>query len=156
MHLEGTYEFETNQQVVWDMLQDPQVIGSIIPGANGLQPMGDNKYQSVIVVKVGPVQGRFEANIELADLTPPDGYRLIFHGSSPVGLVDGEGVVQLAEAAGVTTMFYSGDAVVGGKIATVGQRLLDVAAKAIAKQALNALARKIRGEIEANESAATE
>ena len=156
MRLEGTYEFETNQQVVWNMLQDPNVIGSIIPGANGLEAMGDNKYQSAIVVKVGPVQGRFEARIELADLQPPDTYRLIFHGSSPVGLVDGEGVVQLEEVAGITTMFYSGDAVVGGKIATVGQRLLDVAAKAIAKQALNALARKIQGAIDTNASALAE
>jgi uncharacterized protein len=154
MHLEGTYEFETKQEVVWNMLQDPDVIGSIIPGANGLQPLGDNKYQSAIVVKVGPVQGRFEANMELADLTPPTSYRLIIHGTSPVGFVDGEGLVRLEEANGITTMFYSGDAAVGGKIATVGQRLLDVAAKAIAKQALNALARKIQGEIDANEEEA--
>lgn len=148
MHLEGTYEFETNQQLVWDMLQDPDVIGSIIPGANGLEEIGDNKYESVIVVKVGPVQGRFEATVELADLNPIDSYKLILHGKSPVGFVDGEGEVRLEYADNVTTMFYSGDAKVGGRIAAVGQRLLDVAAKGITKQALNALARKIQERIE--------
>jgi carbon monoxide dehydrogenase subunit G len=154
MHLEGTYEFETHQQVVWDMLQDPTVIGSIIPGANGLDEIGDNLYQSVIVVKVGPVQGRFEATVELADLNPIDSYKLILHGKSPVGYVDGEGVVTLEEMGGTTTMIYSGDANVGGRIATVGQRLLDIAAKGIAKQALNALARKIQERIEQENAAA--
>ena len=157
MHLEGTYEFVAHQQAVWDMLQDPNVIGSIIPGANGLEALGDNKYLSVIVVKVGPVQGRFESNMELADINPPNSYRLILHSTSPVGFVDAEGTVRLEEANGITTMFYSGDATVGGKIATVGQRLIDVAARAIAKQALNALAGKIQGDIDAsNESAAAD
>ncbi len=149
MHLEGSYEFEASQDLVWDMLQDPDVIGSIIPGANGLEEIEERKYASVIVVKVGPVSGRFKADIELADVNPPDTYTLILHSSSPVGHVSGEGVVRLDHVDGVTTMFYSGDTSVGGKIASVGQRLLDVAARTIANQSLNALAKKVRDRIEA-------
>ena len=153
MHLEGTYEFEASQDLVWDMLQNPEVIGSIIPGAAGMKEVDEHKYVSEIVVKVGPVSGRFKADIELADVNPPSSYTLILHSSSPVGHVSGEGLVRLEHADGVTTMLYSGDTSVGGKIASVGQRLLDVAAKTIANQSLNALARKVRDRIEAENQA---
>jgi carbon monoxide dehydrogenase subunit G len=155
MYLEGSYEFQSKRQLVWDMLLNPEVIGSIIPGANGLEEIGENKYQSTIVVKVGPVHGRFEANIELADIQPVDSYKLLLSGTSPVGYVSGEGRVRLEETDGVTKMFYSGNAVVGGKIAAVGQRLLDLAAKTIAQQGLNALAQKVEARI-AQENAAAE
>jgi carbon monoxide dehydrogenase subunit G len=154
MHIEGTYEFQSRRELVWEMLQNPEVIGSIIPGANGLKPIGENRYESAIVVKVGSIQGRFEAQMELTDINPPESYKLIIKGSSPVGHVNGEGRVRLEENNHITTMFYSGDAAIGGKIAAVGQRLLDVAAKAIARQSLNALASKVEERIRAQNDAA--
>lgn len=153
MHIEGSYEFEASQQLVWDMLQDTQVLSSVIPGSKGLEEVEPNKYHTALKVKVGPVNGKFEANIELADVNEPDDYKLLIDGTGPAGHVTGEGLIRLEHAEGITTMFYAGDAQVGGKIASVGQRLIDVAAKQIAKQSLRKLAKAIDDKIaEENES----
>ena len=78
----------------------------------------------------------------------PESYRLIVEGKGPAGHVTGEGEIRLAQANGVTVMHYAGDARIGGKIAAVGQRLLDVAAKQIAKQALKKLSKQIEARLE--------
>lgn len=148
MHIEGSYEFEASQKLVWDMLQDTEVLGSIIPGSKGLEEVEPNKFYTGLAVKVGPVNGKFEANIELADVNEPNDYKLIIDGKGPAGHVSGEGHIRLEHAEGITTMFYSGDAKIGGKIAAVGQRLLDVASKQIAKQSLKKLAKEIEDKIE--------
>jgi hypothetical protein len=154
MEISGDYTFNAPREFVWDILQDPEVIGSIIPGSSGLEEIAENKYTSTIVVKVGPVGGSFKAEIELADIKPPDSYKLILNSNSPVGYVAGEGAVRLEQTGDVTTMFYSGNAKVGGKIAAVGQRLLDVAAKFITKQSLDGLAKRIEDRINAENPAA--
>lgn len=148
MHIEGTYEFESDRQLVWDTLQDTEVLGSIIPGSSGLEEIGDNKYYTALSVKVGPVNGKFEANIELADVNEPDSYKLLIDGKGPAGHVTGEGVISLEQNENLTIMHYAGDAKVGGKIAAVGQRLLDAAAKRIAKQSLKKLAERVEERIE--------
>jgi uncharacterized protein len=148
MHLEGTYEFQSNRQLVWDMLLNPEVIGSIMPGSQGLTEVEPNKFHTALVVKVGPVNGKFEANIDLADIDEPESYKLIVEGKGPAGHVTGEGVIRLEETNAMTIMHYSGDAKVGGKIAAVGQRLLDVAAKQIAKQSLIKLAKRVEERID--------
>lgn len=152
MHIEGTYEFEASQQLVWDMLQNTEVLSSVIPGSKGLKEIEPNKYYTGLAVKVGPVNGKFEANIELADVNEPHDYKLIIDGKGPAGHVTGEGVIRLEHADNITTMHYAGDAKVGGKIAAVGQRLLDVAAKQIAKQSLKKLTNEIDKKIEAEAS----
>lgn len=152
MKLEGTYEFETTREVVWEMLQDPEVIGSIIPGSQGMEEIGENKYESVVIVKVGPITGRFEGTVELMDLNPPESYNMAMKGKGPAGHVDGTGSVRLEYDGKITTMHYTGDAKVGGKIAAVGQRLLDVVAKAMAKRSLNSLAKKIQERIDEDAS----
>jgi hypothetical protein len=152
MKLEGTYTFEASREFVWDMLQDPEVISSIIPGSEQLEEIGENKYLSVLVVKVGPVNGRFEGQVELTDLNAPESYTMIMSGKGPAGHMNGTGNVRLEEQDGTTIMHYTGDAKVGGKIAAVGQRLLDVAAKQLAKQSLNLLAKRIQERIAAGES----
>ena len=148
MHIEGSYEFDSRRELVWDVLMDIDVLGSIIPGSQGLQAIGENKYQSKLAVKVGPVNGKFEANFELADVNAPESYRLIVSGKGPAGHVTGAGVISLAAADGGTVMHYAGDARIGGKIAAVGQRLLDVAAKQIAKQALRKLSKQVEMRLE--------
>ena len=148
MHIEGSYDFDSKRELVWDVLMDIDVLGSIIPGSQGLQEIGENKYQSKLAVKVGPVNGKFEANFELADVDAPESYRLIVEGKGPAGHVTGAGVIRLAAANGGTVMHYAGDARIGGKIAAVGQRLLDVAAKQIAKQALRKLSKQVEMRLE--------
>ncbi|MDE2859438.1 MAG: carbon monoxide dehydrogenase subunit G [Chloroflexota bacterium] len=148
MHIEGSYEFEFERELVWDVLMDIDVLGSIIPGSKGLQEIGENKYESKLAVRVGPVNGKFESQFELVDVTAPESYRLIVEGKGPAGHVTGEGEIRLAQENGRTVMRYAGDARIGGKIAAVGQRLLDVAAKQIAKQALKKLSKQIEARLE--------
>jgi len=148
MHIEGSYEFKSERELVWEVLMDMDVLGSIIPGSKGLEAIGENKYQSKLSVRVGPVNGKFEAQFELADINKPESYRLLVEGKGPAGHVTGEGTIRLARENGVTVMRYAGDARIGGKIAAVGQRLLDVAAKQIAKQSLKKLSKQVELRLE--------
>ena len=148
MHIEGTYDFDFERELVWDVLMDIDVLGSIIPGSKGLDAIGENKYESKLSVRVGPVNGKFEAQFELADIDAPESYRLIVAGKGPAGHVTGEGTIRLEQDNGKTVMHYAGDARIGGKIAAVGQRLLDVAAKQIAKQSLKKLSKQVEMRLE--------
>ena len=147
MHIEGTYEFESERQLVWDMLQDTEVLSSIIPGSKGLEEIAENRFHTALAAKIGPVNGKFEADIQLMDINAPESYKLIINGKGPAGHVTGEGVIRLEQNGITTVMHYAGDAKVGGKIAAVGQRLLDVASKQIAKQSLKKLAKRIEERI---------
>jgi len=148
LHIEGTYDFDFERELVWEVLMDIDVLGSIIPGSKGLEAIGENKYESKLSVRVGPVNGKFEAQFELADIDAPESYRLIVAGKGPAGHVTGEGTIRLEQDNGKTVMHYAGDARIGGKIAAVGQRLLDVAAKQIAKQSLKKLSKQVEMRLE--------
>ena len=148
MHIEGSYDFDFERELVWDVLMDIDVLASIIPGSKGLEEIGENKYQSKLSVRVGPVNGKFEAQFELADINAPESYRLLVAGKGPAGHVTGEGTIRLEQGNGGTVMHYAGDARIGGKIAAVGQRLLNVAAKQIAKQSLKKLSRQVELRLE--------
>ena len=148
MHIEGNYDFDFERELVWDVLMDIDVLGSIIPGSKGLEEIGENKYQSKLAVRVGPVNGKFESRFELVDIDKPESYRILVEGKGPAGHVTGEGTIRLAQDGSGTVMRYAGDARIGGKIAAVGQRLLDVAAKQIAKQALRKLSKQIESRLE--------
>ncbi len=148
MHIEGSYDFDFDRELVWDVLMDIDVLGSIIPGSKGLEAIGENKYQSKLAVRVGPVNGKFESQFELVDINQPESYRILVEGKGPAGHVTGAGTIRLAQSDGGTVMRYAGDARIGGKIAAVGQRLLDVAAKQIAKQALKKLSKQIEMRLE--------
>ena len=149
MHIEGSYEFDYERELVWDVLMDVDVLGSIIPGSKGLIQIGDNKYESRLSVRVGPVNGKFQSSFELKDVNAPESYRLVVEGKGPAGHVTGEGEIRLARDNGVTVMHYAGDARIGGKIAAVGQRLIDVAAKQITKQALKKLSKQVEARLQA-------
>ena len=148
MHIEGSYDFDLERELVWDVLMDIDVLGSIIPGSKGLEEIGENKYQVKLAVKVGPVNGRFETNIELADVNQPESYRMLVSGKGPAGHFTGEGTIRLEQGNGGTVMHYAGDARIGGKIAAVGQRLLDVAARQIAKKSLKKLSKQVEMRLE--------
>ncbi|MXW36589.1 MAG: carbon monoxide dehydrogenase subunit G [Chloroflexi bacterium] len=148
MHIEGSYDFDFERELVWDVLMDIDVLGSIIPGSKGLEEIGENKYQSKLAVRVGPVNGKFESKFELVDIDKPESYRILVEGKGPAGHVTGAGTIRLAQDGSGTVMHYAGDARIGGRIAAVGQRLLDVAAKQIAKQALRKLSKQIEARLE--------
>lgn len=140
MRLEGTYLFAAPREAVWEALMDPAVLAGALPGGEQMEQTGENQYRAVMNVKVGPVQGRFEGKILLEDILTPESYLMKVDGQGAPGFLAGEGRLALEEAdGGGTTLRYAGDVTVGGRIAGVGQRLIESTAKSITRQGLQAL-----------------
>lgn len=143
MKIEGNYTFDAPRDVVWEMFLDPDVLARTMPGCKKLDMVGENEYEGVMQMRVGPVQGTFQGNVHLTDLQRPETYHMKVDGRGPSGFVRGEGNVRLEQTDEGTVMHYSGEAQVGGRLAQVGQRLLDSSARAITKQSLENLAKQI-------------
>ncbi len=139
MKVAGDYVFDAPQQEVWAGLLDPEVLAATMPGCDKLELTGDNQYEGVLNIKVGPVQGKFQGKVELEDLDPPNGYSMVVGGQGAPGFVKASAEIRLAGEGEKTRLSYDGDAQVGGRIASVGQRLLESSAKAIIKQSLEGL-----------------
>ncbi|MEM7331595.1 MAG: carbon monoxide dehydrogenase subunit G [Chloroflexota bacterium] len=150
MKLAGEYTFDAPQQMVWDAVRDPDVLGQILPGGEGISEIGDNEYEGNLKMKVGPVNGKFKGKIKLLNINAPDSYDIEVDGKGAPGFVKATGNLQLtADGADKTNITYSGDAKVGGRIASVGQRLLDTSAKAIVRQSLDLLNEYLKAKVEA-------
>jgi hypothetical protein len=139
MELSGDHLFDAPQALVWEALQDPNVLGSVMPGGKGFEKIGENQYSGVLEVKVGPVQGTFQGKITLSDIQPPESYKIEVDGKGAPGFVKATGGLRLEARGSQTFMEYTGQAQIGGRIASVGQRLVDSAARSIVRQSLDAL-----------------
>lgn len=137
MKVEGTYTFEAPQQTVWEALQNPTVLTSILPGCDRLEEVGENQFEGELDIRVGPVQGKFRGKIEMIDQVPPQSFSLKIDGQGTTGFVNATAKVDLEAAGESTLIHYDSDAQVGGRIAGVGQRLLDSSAKSIVQQSLD-------------------
>ena len=146
MNLNGTFTFSGPRAKVWDLLQDPVVLAKALPGTERLALMGADHYQGVMKVTVGPVTAaKFDVDVLLKDKTPPHRMSMQIEGKGPVGFTRGTASVVLEEADGAakTVMQYTSDVHVGGRIASVGQRLLESVSKMMMRQALDALEREL-------------
>ncbi len=139
MDVAGDYTFDAPQDLVWAALLDPNVLGAVMPGGKGFEQTGEGQYAGVLEVKVGPVQGTFQGKITLTDIQPPEHYQIQVDGKGAPGFVKATGGLHLEARDQQTFMTYSGAAQVGGRIASVGQRLMDSAAKSIIRQSLEGL-----------------
>jgi uncharacterized protein len=141
MILSGTYTFDGPRARVWEILQDPAVLAKALPGTKTLTQVGEDRYQGVMKVSVGPVNAaEFAMNVELRDKVAPEKFALSIDGKGGVGFTKGTATIQLDEQPGpVTVMTYTSDVQVGGRIAAVGQRLLESVGKMMTRQALEAL-----------------
>ena len=136
MDMQGSRRLAVSQQQAWDALNDPEVLKACIPGCDRVEPTGENQYAIGMAVKIGPVSARFAGKILLADVLPPNSYTLNFEGQGgAAGFGKGSARVNLAppaEGAGCE-LTYTAQAQVGGKIAQVGQRLVDGVARSMAE-----------------------
>jgi carbon monoxide dehydrogenase subunit G len=119
-----------------------------MPGCERLERTGAKQYEGALKVKVGPVQGKFEGSVKLSDLDAPESYSMQVDGKGPSGFVTGAGQVRLEGQGDSTLMHYTGEAQVGGRIASVGQRLLESSAKAITRQSLDSLDNQIQARLQ--------
>jgi hypothetical protein len=143
MKINGTHTFAAPIEVIWPMLLDPQVLASVMPGCEKLEQVAENEYQGILKIKVGPVQGNFNGNIHLSDIQSPESYTIAVDGKGAPGFVKGNGRLRLEANGDSTILHYEGDAQVGGRLASVGQRLLDTSANAIIRQSLEGLEAQI-------------
>lgn len=134
MDMQGSRPLTVTQQQAWDALNDPEVLRRCIPGCDKVEATGEGQYAVGLSLKIGPVSARFTGKITLSDLQPPSGYTIHFDGQGGVaGFGKGSAQVSLTPADGGTTLAYTVHAQVGGKVAQLGQRLIDGAARGLAE-----------------------
>jgi len=139
MKIGGDYIFDGPQDLVWQTLLDPTTLVKVLPGADKLEQVGDNEYEAALTIKVGPIQGQFMGKVKLEDIQPPNAYTMQVDGRGAPGFVKATGHLTLAPEGERTRMTYQGDAQIGGRLASVGQRLMETSAKAIIGQSLEGL-----------------
>jgi carbon monoxide dehydrogenase subunit G len=146
MTMSGEVELPAPRATVWAKLNDPMVLKECIPGCESLEVIGENEFQAVAVNSIGPVKARFKGKVRLTDLDPPNGYKISGEGDGGIaGFAKGGATVTLAEKDGGTTLAYSVEAQIGGKLAQLGQRLVNGAAKKLADQFFQKFAAAVRG-----------
>jgi len=132
MKLSGSYQINLNKEKVWEALNNPEILKQSIPGCDEFIKNSDTNFSAKATNKIGPFNASFSGEIELQNLKPPHSYKITGSGNSPVGFAQGEADVKLEDSDGGTKLIYSVDAQVGGKIAQVGSRLIDMTAKKMA------------------------
>ena len=139
MEISGSYTFDAPQEMVWQAMLNPEVLSSVLPGSESLELVGEDEYAGNLNVKVGPVQGKFKGNIKINETNKPDSFTMVVDGKGSPGFVKPTGAVKLSTQAAQTLLTYAGTAQVGGRIASVGQRLLDSSARSIIRQSLDGI-----------------
>ena len=132
MKLTGSYQINLEKQKVWESLNDPEILKRAIPGCEEFKKNTDTEFTATATNKIGPFNASFTGDVELKDLNPPNSYKIIGSGNSPVGFASGEATVSLEDHKGGTKLTYNVEANVGGKIVQVGSRLIDMTAKKMA------------------------
>ena len=136
MEMQGSRALAITQQQAWDALNDPAVLKTCIPGCDKVDATGGNQYAVGVSVKIGPVAAKFNGKIALSDINPPNSYTITFDGQGgAAGFGKGTSQVRLSppEEGQGCVLAYSVQASVGGKIAQMGQRLIDGVAKSMAE-----------------------
>ena len=140
MKIDGEYLFNGPREEVWEIIRDPEVLATALPGTKSLDKVGENEYQGEMNIRVGPVGGLFSGHLVVSNEVPPSSLTMTVDGRGGPGFINGAGNVALNDQGdGTTLMKYDGEVQIGGKLASVGQRLLDTASKSTIRQGLEAL-----------------
>ena len=135
MKLAGTVAMSAPPGEVWSLLTDPARLSRLLPGCERLDPDGPDRYKAAVKFGIAAISGKYAGTLEFAEKKPPHSLVLKMDGKGLPGFVKGEGRIQLvAKGTSDTELTYTGEAQVGGVIASVGQRMLDAAARKIVQQ----------------------
>ena len=144
MEMKGEQLVPAPQADTWAALNDPEILKACVPGCESIERITDTEYTVMMTARVGPVAAKFKGKLTLADLNPPNSYSIAFEGQGGVaGFGKGGAQVQLAPEADGTRLTYQVKASVGGKIAQIGSRLVDAAARKLADDFFNAFNDKV-------------
>ena len=146
MEFSGEYRIRATQQRVWEALNDPAVLQACIAGCRQLDQVSDHEFNAIVAAKVGPVTATFRGNVLLSDIDPPNGYTLTGQGQAgAAGFARMSARVSLTEDQSDTVLKYTASADIGGKLASVGSRLVQMVAKKNADDFFSAFARHLGG-----------
>ena len=133
MEMTGEQLIPLPQAATWAALNDPDVLKDCIPGCESITRTGDNEYEVLMTAKVGPVSAKFKGKLTLSDIQPPNSYSIAFEGQGgAAGFAKGGAHVRLSAQGEATRLAYDVKASVGGKLAQIGSRLIDAAARKVA------------------------
>jgi len=144
MEMKGEQLVPASQADTWAALNDPEILKACVPGCESIDRVTDSEYAVRMTARVGPVAAKFKGKLTLSDLNPPNSYSIAFEGQGGVaGFGKGGAQVQLAPEAEGTRLTYQVKASVGGKIAQIGSRLVDAAARKLADDFFTAFNEKV-------------
>ena len=134
MKLHGSHVLPGTRAQVWELLTDPERLAKCLPGCEALEEEGPNRYKVKVKFGLAAVTGSYAGAVELSEKKPPESLRLRVEGKGVPGFMKGEGRLALVEKKGQTEVRYEGEAQVGGMVASVGQRMIEGAARRIIEQ----------------------
>jgi carbon monoxide dehydrogenase subunit G len=141
MTMNGEVQLAAPRAVVWERLNDATVLKQCIPGCEELDKTSETEFQAVATIKIGPVKARFKGRVQLSEIDPPNGYKISGEGEGGVaGFAKGGAVVKLTDKDGGTLLSYDVESQIGGKLAQLGQRLVQGTAKKLADDFFNKFA----------------
>ena len=143
MDITGTYTFNAAPERVWQLLMDPDVIASCIPGCDKFEPAGDDRYRARLTVALAAITGSYDGTIALADKVPHSSYRLLADGQGKPGFVKGDSAITLRPEGTTTIVDVKGNIQTGGPIARLGQRLVGGVAKMMMDRFFGCLQSKV-------------
>ena len=129
MEITGSYTFNAPPDRVWALLMDPDVIAACIPGCQGFEPAGEDRYRARLNVALAAITGTYDGTIILTEKVPPLSYRLTADGQGKPGFVKGDSAISLRPEGDITIVDVTGSVQTGGPIARLGQRLVSGVAK---------------------------
>ncbi len=135
MEMSGEFRIPAPKERVWAALNDPEILQRSVPGCQSITKLSDTEMEGAVTASVGPVKATFKGSVVLSDVNPPNSYALTGQGKGgPAGFAKGVAKVALTEEGGFTVLRYTVQASVGGKLAQIGQRLIDGTAKKLSEE----------------------
>jgi carbon monoxide dehydrogenase subunit G len=145
VNLDGSAVLHADPDKVWSVITDPAVLARTIPGCESLEQVGDDEYKMNVSVGVGAIRGTYAGEVKLTDQERPKSYVMHASGAGAPGNARATVTINLEPTGEGTTLTYSADAVVGGPVAGVGQRMMTGVAKRMAGQFFNAIDAELTG-----------
>ena len=146
MEISGRFELVASRQRVWDALQDPEILKASIPGCDEFEKLSDTEFKAKVTAKVGPMKATFVGKVTLSDLDAPVSYTLTGEGQGGVaGFAKGSAKVTLEETQNSTLLRYTVHAMVGGKLAQIGSRVVEGTVRKMANEFFGRFAEQVCG-----------
>lgn len=150
MKVKGEFCFSVAQQNVWNALQDPDVVASVIPSIGKIETIGENAFYSKLDVKIGPLRGEFTNHAALTDKEEPHSFKMLVTSNGPIGEIKSAVSISLSPIETGTELFYVGEALLKRKMTRVGERIVERTVATIVNKALTRLDTKLAEELAAS------